>query len=150
MMGIVQQKPHCTRTMHKLLTGYNSSSIYQNMRVRMRRFMLILPLCFCSLSAWAQAPVEERQVKQPAQRHSQQKADYARREKDKAAADVRQAESELAEAQQAQQAAEKNLQAAQQRTAAAQKKLGQAQAQHQQAQSRAAQTEAEVGRAWGK
>ena len=116
----------------------------------MRRLILILPLCCCGLQTWAQAPVEERQVKQPAQRQSQQKADFARKEKVQAAAGVRQAESALAEAQQAQQDAEKILQAAQQRVAAAQKKLGQAQAQLQQAESKAAQTDAEVGRAWGK
>ena len=110
--------------------------------------MLILALLFWGLPVWAQAPVEERPSKQPALRHSQLKADFARKEKDQAAERVRQIETELAEAQQAQQSAEKNLQMAQQHVVATQKKLTQAQNQYRQAESKATQTEAEVRRAW--
>ena len=75
----------------------------------MRRSLLVLPLYFVSLLAFAQATVEERQLKQPSHRYAQIKAEYARQQKEKAAEQVRQAESELREAQQAQQAAEQHL-----------------------------------------
>lgn len=98
----------------------------------------------------AQAPVEDRTVQQKPQTQSQFKADFARREKDRAADRTRQAENELAEAQRAQQAAEKQLQETQRRVDAAQKNLAQAKVDYQQAEARAVQTEAEVGQAWKK
>jgi uncharacterized protein (DUF3084 family) len=119
------------------------------METGMKHILMVSLLGF-SRVILAQAPVEERPVKQPAQQHTQIKADFARTEKEKAADRLRQAESEVSEARRAQQVAEKNLQAAQQRLTSAQQKLTQAQAQYQQAKSNAAQSEAAVGQAWKK
>ena len=110
--------------------------------------------CLCligfSTLAWAQAPVEDRTVQQKPQVQSQLKADFARREKDRAAEHVRQTETELAEAKRAQQAAEKRLQETQNQVTNAQKSLQQAKADYQQAEARAAQADAAVGQAWKK
>ena len=61
------------------------------------------PLCFLLLLSFsaavaAQAPVEERTVQQKPRTESPLKADFARREKEKAADRVHQTETELAEA----------------------------------------------------
>ena len=114
------------------------------------KHILMVSLLGFSTAILAQAPVEERQVQQPAHRHSQIKADFARKEKASAAERLQQTENEVSEAKQALQAAEKNLQAAQQRVTDALKKLAQAQAQYQQAEANAAKTEAEVGQTWKK
>lgn len=115
----------------------------------MKRLSMISLLVLAS-AALAQAPVEERQVKQPAHTHTQQKADFARKEKDKAADGVRLAEQDLKEAQRAQAAAEKQFEAAKQRNAEAQKALEKAQADLKQAEARAALTESEAEQAWRK
>jgi chromosome segregation ATPase len=114
------------------------------------KHLLKLSLLFFSGAILAQAPVEERQVKQPAHTQTQQKADYARTEKAKAADRLRQAEQDVKEAQGAQTAVEKQLEAAKQRSAAAQKVLEKAQSDLNQAEARAKQTEAEAEQAWRK
>ncbi len=111
---------------------------------------LMLLLLLVSGVTQAQAPVEERQVQLPSHRHAQIKADFARKEKAKAADRVHQAQTELAEAQRAQQEADMKLQAAQQRVGIAQKALSQAQQQYQKAEASAAQTAAEVEQTWKK
>ena len=78
----------------------------------MKRMYSLFLIGFSTV-ALAQAPVEDRTVQQKPQ--SQFKADFARREKDRAADRARQAENALAEAQRAQQAAEKRLQETQRR-----------------------------------
>ena len=115
----------------------------------MKRMYCLFLIGFSTL-ALAQAPVEDRTVQQKPQTQSQFKADFAHREKDRAAERVRQTETELSEAQRAQQEAEKRLQETQRRVADAQKSLEQAKADYQQAEAHAAQTEAEVGQAWKK
>jgi len=115
----------------------------------MKLLCFLLLLSFSATVA-AQAPVEERTVQQKPRTEFQLKADFARREKEKAADRMHQAETELAEAQRAQQTAEKHLQETQQRVTDAQKGLAQAQANYQQAAARAAQTQSEVDRAWQK
>ncbi len=112
------------------------------------KYLSMISLLVLSGVTLAQAPVEERQVKQPAHTQTQQKADYARKEKDKAADRVRQAEQDLKEAQRAQTAAEKQLEAAKQRSAAAQNALEKSQADLKQAEARAALTESEAEQAW--
>jgi predicted nucleic acid-binding Zn-ribbon protein len=107
-------------------------------------------LFFISFIAHAQAPVEERQIKQPVHTQTQQKADFARTEKDKAADRLRQAEQDVKDAQGVQTAAEKQLETAKQRHAAAQKALDKAQADLKQAEARAKQAEAEAEQAWRK
>lgn len=111
-------------------------------------------LIFCLLSfstaILAQAPVEERKVVQPIYTQTQQKADFARKEKDKAAKQVHQAEQDFKEAQRAQVAAEKQVEAAKQRSAAAHKALEKAQADLKHDEGRAAMTETEAERAWRK
>ena len=96
----------------------------------------------------AQAPVEDRTVQQKPQTQSQFKADFARREKNRAADRARQAETELAEAKRAQQTAEKHLQETQRRVDAAQKSLEQAKTDYQQAEARAVQTEGPIRLSW--
>lgn len=87
-------------------------------------WMMIL----ASSLAWAQAPVEERAVRTPPDLQHQQRAEYARGEREKAAASVEQATRELDEAKRAQYAAEKQLHVAKQRTLKAQQSLDHAQA----------------------
>ena len=115
----------------------------------MKRMYCLFLIGFSTV-ALAQAPVEDRTVQQKPQTQSQFKADFARREKDRAADRAPQAENALAETQRAQQAAEKHLQETQRRVDAAQKSLEQAKREYLQAEARAAQTEAEVGQAWKK
>lgn len=76
----------------------------------------------------AQAPVEERVVQTPAALQHQQRLEYARGEREKAASQAQQAESELAEAKRAQYDAEKQLHYAKQRTIKAQQELDHARA----------------------
>jgi chromosome segregation ATPase len=109
-------------------------------------------LCLIGFSALAsaQAPVEDRAAQQKPQAQSQLKADFARREKDRAADRMRRAEIELAEAKRAQRAAEKRLQETQNQVTNTQKSLEQAKVDYQQAEARAAQADAAVGQAWKK
>lgn len=112
--------------------------------------ILMLSLLVFSTAILAQAPVEERTVTQKMHTQTQQKADYARKEKDKFAERVHQAEQDLKDAQGAQTAAEKQLEAAKQRSAAAQKALEKTRADLKQAEARAVQTETEAEQAWRK
>ena len=114
----------------------------------MQRFAFLL--LFISFTTQAQAPVEERQVIKPSHTLTQQKADYAHKEKDKAIDLVRQAEQDVKEAQRAQAAAEKQFEVAKQSSANAQKALEKAQADLSQAQARATQTETEAVQTWRK
>ncbi len=115
----------------------------------MKRMLYLFLIGFSTL-VLAQAPVEDRTVQQKPQTQSQFKADFARREKDRAADRTRHAESELAEAKRAQQEAEKRLQETQRRVSDAQKGLEQAKRDYLEAEARAAKTEAEVGQVWKK
>ena len=115
----------------------------------MKRMRYLFLIGFSTL-ALAQARVEDRTVQQKPQTQFQFKADFARREKDRAADRSRQAENELAETKRAQQEAEKRLQETQRRVGDAQKGLEQAKRNYIEAEARAAKAEAEVGRAWKK
>lgn len=112
----------------------------------MKHFVFLF--LFVPFVAAAQALVEERQVIKPAHTQTQQKADYARKEKAKAVDRVRQAEQNLKEAQRAQSATEKQFEAAKQTSASAQSALEKAQADLSQAEARATQTEAEAVQTW--
>lgn len=101
-------------------------------------------LLLSPLAAFAQAPVEERMVRQTRQTALQQKAEYARDQNEKAADQVKQAEEELAAARRLQQEAEKRLAEAKQRVDLAQKTLAEAQNAHKVTQERAAKTAADV------
>ena len=114
----------------------------------MQRFAFLL--LFISFTTQAQAPVEERQVIKPAHTQTQQKADYARKEKDKAIDRVGQAEQDVKEAQRAQAATEKQFEAAKQTSASAQKVLENAQTDLSLAQARVTQTETEAVHTWRK
>ncbi|MBT9612934.1 MAG: hypothetical protein IV108_06685, partial [Burkholderiales bacterium] len=71
------------------------------------KHVLMLSLLSFSAAVLAQAPVEERVVPQKPQAQSQLKADFARKERQKAADRAHQAEQDLKEAQRALAAAEK-------------------------------------------
>jgi len=114
------------------------------------KHVLMLSLLSFSAATLAQVPVEERAIPQRAQTQTQLKADFARKEKEKAAERVHQAKQDLKETQRAQAVAEKQLEAAKQRSAIAQKALEKAQADLMQAEARAKQTEAEAEQAWRK
>lgn len=90
-------------------------------------------MCMASL-VWAQAPVEERAMRTPPELHYQQRAEYARNEREKAAANLEQARLELEEAKRAQYEAEKHLHLAKQRTIKAQQQLDRVSATLQNAQ----------------
>jgi len=110
----------------------------------------MLSLLSFSATLLAQAPVEERAVTQKAQTQTQLKADFARKEKEKAADRMHQTEQDLKEAQRAQTAAEKQYEAAKQRSAAAQNALEKVQVDLKQAEARATQAEAEAEQSWRK
>lgn len=113
------------------------------------RLCALALLAACGGAALAQAPVEERAVRQSPAVSAQLRAEQARREQAEAGQSLRFAEQDFAEAQRRERAAEQQLAEARRAREAAARRLEDAQSAKRRADEALVRSEAEVARHWG-